>query len=301
MRQLPVAVTEKADLLGNNWLASWLELLQKHLPLDREYLLDHCTNDFGKTVDRELKYVQSAALTRLVTSELKVPILAEGKWVESEFVILPIELLGFFTEHGPRSVVPSIAVVVEPDKTKRDMVGRWCPSGSDDYTRTHRAVVVEIQTKVAEALKGLGSVNKICEDDIVERARRFLVERRGLDEPMAKSVCNVFKETIDSFALHLARVTQQIHVQESLPLSSLLSPQPVQIATLEKSLKRNRGKVVREGSFMITYYRSRKKACLHRINGGCFWARTELNDVEIYSQVDQPCTISVASFVSRKL
>ena len=286
MRQLPVAISEKADLLETRWLANWLELLQEHLPLDRDYLMDQATSDYHRTIDKELKYVQSASLTRQVVSELKVPILSEGKWVESDFVIMPVELLGFFTEHGPRSVVPSVAVVIEPDKTKRDMVGRWCPSGSDDYARTHRAVVIEIQNKVAHTLKSFGRTNVLSEDDVVERARRFLIERRNLDEPSAKSICNIFKETLDSFSQHLARVTQECLTLDNLPLSSFVSPLPVQITTLEKSLKRTRGKVTRVGSFMITFDRNHRKACLHRIDGGCFWARVELNDVEIYSEVD---------------
>ena len=286
MRQLPVAITTEADLLDTMWLATWLGLMQEHLPLDRDYLMDQSTSDYGKSTDKELKYVQSAALTRQVMAELRVPILVEGKWAESEFCSMPAELLGFFTEHGPRSVVPSITVVIEPDKTKRDMVGRWCPSGSDDYARTHRAVVVELQSKVAKTLKSFGGTKVLCEDDVVERARRFLTERKSFDEISAKAVCNVFKETLDSFSRHLACVTSECNTNDSLPLSTFVPTPPVQISTLENSLKRSRGKVARVGAFMISFDKNRRRACLHRIDGGCFWARTELNDVEMYSQVD---------------
>ena len=299
MKQLPVAVTDKADLLGNGWLSAWLALLQEHLPLDRDYLLDKPSADYLKTTDKELRYTQSAAMTRVIIAELGVPVLTEGTWTESSFKIMPMELLGFFTEHGPRAVVPSAAVGLEDDKSKRDMVGRWCPSGSDDYARTHRAIVVGIQTKVVEAMKRSSAACPLHEEDVIERAFRFLTERRKLDVITAQSVCNVWRETLDSFSNHLAGVTLENEVENN-PLSTFVPHVPVQILPLEQRLRKERAKVTRVGTYMITFNRTRRKACLHKVERGCYWAKTELNDVELYSKVDPSMYDTRCKFCFRK-
>ena len=284
--QLPIAVGCDAELLDLHWVVTWLGLVQTHLPLDRDYLLDMCTGDYERSIDRELTYTQSAALTRVVICELCVPTRVNGKWNESSARLMPIELLGFFTEHGPRAVLPSIAVIIESDKTKRDMLGRWCPSGSDDYARTHRAVVVGIQTLAAQSLKRGEGATRLHEDDVVERAHRFLVERRSFSSEIARGIVTKWKAVLDCFSVLLGTTTEAQILDECLPVSTLVPQLPFKLTPREQVLHKERGQVVREGRFMVTYNRSGNKACLHKVAGGCFWAGKELLDVQIFEEVD---------------
>ena len=88
--------------------------------------------------------------------ELRVPVYADGGWKAGDKRAIPTSLESLFTEHSGRNMVPSVAVYVEDDKSKRDCLGRWRPTGSDDYTRTYRSVVTQIQLKVASTLRSGG-------------------------------------------------------------------------------------------------------------------------------------------------
>ena len=132
VRQLPVAISLEAELLSLGWLADFLSLLQDHLPKDRDYLLDMPTKDLQGTTDQRMTHPQATALSKKVLRDLRVPMLKAGKWVASDSRMVPHELEDLFSQHSGRAVLPSMSIHVEDDKSKRDCLGRWKPSASDD-------------------------------------------------------------------------------------------------------------------------------------------------------------------------
>ena len=283
IRQLPVIASSEAYLIEPHWLATWIELLQNHLPLDRDYLLDQATSDWKRSTDCMLRYPQASALTDKIMEELRVPVLGSGGWTSSEERVMPRELVGLFTEHSGRCSAPSVAVYLEPDKSVRDMLGRWSPSGSDDYARTHRAIVSALQDRIALALRSGEGAGRLLESDVVDRAGRYLRERRGLESCAVDSICKGWKDTLEKFCRQLGTVSANIITSECIPLSSLVPSLP----TTEKPCKKQRARVERQARFLVTYSRKGKIARLHLIQGGCFWAHREILDSQMFEDIDE--------------
>lgn len=286
VKQLPVAISIHAELLDVQWLTTFLELVAAHLPADTDYLLDQCTSDFRRSTGIMLTYAQSSAISGLVLQELTVPAMREGGWVSTDVLIFPPELVGLASEHSGRAVVPSAAIIVEDDKSKRDMAGRWRPTASDDYSRTHRVVVTNIQQKVVAAFKQATGAPKVPEGDIVERARRYLCERKGFAEERAVEVCEVWRIRLEGFTRHLADVTKHQEASEEISLADIVAPVLPPLVPLEVSLRKARTKVVRQEKFLISYSRDESVARLHLAAGGCYWAGIELNNSQTFCIVD---------------
>ena len=62
-------------------------------------------------------------------------------------------LIGHWTEHGDRALLVSWAAAIGDPKQVRDLLGRWSPSGSDEYVRTARATVLSTQQSIATTLR----------------------------------------------------------------------------------------------------------------------------------------------------
>ena len=287
VKQLPVAISLEGDLLGLHWLVTFLDLIQTHLPRDTDYLLETSTQDLERATGKMLTYAQSSARTRRALEELRVPIHTNQGWVMSANKVLPQELLTMFTEHGPRSVMPSVAIVVEQDKDKRDMLGRWRPTASDEYSRTHREVVCGIQRKVAHSMRQVSGAVSVTEADIVDRTKRFLLERRGLSEVQASEVCTVWNSTLTDFSAHLAFVTRKQEAAEDVMLSSLLHVPMPNIVPVAESYQKARAKVCRQEQFLVCYNRAETVARLHLAAKGCYWARLELLNSQSFDVVDE--------------
>ena len=284
IRQLPVAISEEAQLLPLAWLNEFIGLLQEHLPKDRDYLLDNPTPDCRGTTDTRLTHPQASALSKKVISELRVPILKGGKWIAGEERVVPAELEDLFSQHSGRAVLPSMSIHVEGDKSKRDCLGRWKPSASDDYVRTYRSVVAAIQVKTAKAVQS-GQVEVIQEHDIVDRAARHLRERKGLPEEEVGRICKIWTNVLEGFTKYFAEKWQDSVEIDSTPLNLLAEASLAKIRPLSDSSS-SRNRVVRKERYMITYSRNRRVARLHSTSKNCFWAGVEIKDVWVGNQID---------------
>ena len=67
--------------------------------------------------------------------------------------------------------MPSIFASMGVPKSERDPLGRWSPSGSDDYVRTYRALISNLAYKFRAMLAG---GNVLCATD----------EEEAIDEVM---------------------------------------------------------------------------------------------------------------------
>ena len=230
-----------------------------------------------------MRYSQAAALSRHIIGELRTPIRLEGVWKESEVLAVPSELTELFTEHSARSVVPGLALFVEEDKSKRDMVGRWRPSGADDYARTFRVVVGSIQERIACALKAGEGAGKMSECDILDRAGRFLRERKFANEELIHEVCTNWGTRLEEFSRYLGNTSSIVS-----PLDELLLPaNPVLVPVLSPLVSELANpKILRIHKYLISYSRDRKMARLHLASKGCFWANSELKDCELFNVIN---------------
>ena len=284
VRQLPVAVSEEAQLLPLAWLAEFLSLIQEFLPKDRDYLLDEPTKDCRGTTDRRLTHPQATALCKRIISELRVPILKGSRWVAGEERVVPPLLEDLFSQHSGRAVLPSMSIHVEGDKSKRDCLGRWKPSASDDYVRTYRSVVAAIQVKTAKAVQS-GNPDVTKEHDIIDRAARHLRERKKLSEEEISKVCGEWTKTMEAFTVYLTQKWGESIEVDSTPLNLLAEASLAKIKPLNDSV-RTRNRIARGERYLIAYSRNKRIARLHRTVKGCYWAGVEIKDVWVGDSVD---------------
>ena len=181
--------------------------------------------------------------------------------------------------------MPSLALFVESDKSKRDMLGRWRPSGADDYARTFRHVVVTFQVNISVALRSGEGAGLMQEADIVDRASRFLRERKYAEEELISTVCSAWSVELESFSKYLGRFSTCV-----VPAADLLSvPLPVhfpETTPITEGLSKEKVRLVRTNKFLISYSRDRRVARLHLAAKGCYWASSELKDSELLDKVN---------------
>ena len=114
-------------------------------------------------------------MTRQLLRDLPRPEFKRGSWRRRDEKLFLPEAVTFYTEHSPRNVVPSLAAALEVPRDRRDFLGRWAPSQSDDYVRTQRAVVTQVQLLVADAVRRGGA--RVRQEETTERLQRFLAGR----------------------------------------------------------------------------------------------------------------------------
>jgi hypothetical protein len=221
----------------------------------------------------------------MIMSELRVPKLGEGGWTESEIRAVPEEFVDLFGEHSGRAVLPSMCIYVENDKSKRDCLGRWKPSASDDYVRTYRSVVTAIQVRVAKAVQQ-GHKEMCQEHDILDRAARHLRERKNYSDAETMRSCEDWGKALENFVEYLQSKFLWNMAAESQPVSLLVRADSIQVQSIaDKATGRPRSKVAREGHFLITYSKNRKVARLHRTGKGCYWAGVEVKDCKVTDEI----------------
>lgn len=288
IRTLPVVLALEAQLINSGWAKIGLDLVKFHLGDDKPYLLESCSSDFERSTGRKMKYSQSAALSRQVLKELRIPAVRDGKWVYTGDPAVPSELLDMFTEHSGRCGIPTLSVFVESDKAVRDMVGRWRPSGSDDYCRSFRTIVANLQVRIARALISGEGMRLMHDEDVVERAGRHLRERKHESEEVILDVCTAWKNTLSDFAVLFSNASPANlpELNQLVPPPVLSVPEQKQIDTLEQSLKRTAKTVPRQTKFLISYTLNAKVARLHLAAKGCYWANTELRNCQVFDAVD---------------
>ena len=285
VRQLPVAVAEEAYLLEPGWLPGFMELVTFHLNSNKDYLMEIPSQDFGSGTGRRMRHSQSAALTRTVMSELTVPVYRDGGWKESEQLAVPRELVDLFSEHSPRCVLPSIAILIETDEAKRNCLGRWKPSGAEDYVRTYRTVVTSIQIRSAVAMRqGTAEVSK--EWDVLDRAKRHLKEKKNVGEANVQTITDMWQRDLSDFIANLSRVQSVSEYVESFPVRSTLPAENAKVATISDSGVVRRPKVRRTMKYLVTYSRGGNLARLHRTDANCYWAGVEVKDCQVFDEVD---------------
>jgi hypothetical protein len=189
VRDLPLYIPKHAFTLQEEWLETGHALWS--LPAlgsrDRDYFLPRFTSDLEDTFDVPASSSDLATLGRLVLEQLVTPVSgtdAEGKvgWNEGPTTLVPRPLLGGWTGHSERCTLPSIYAAMGVPKSERDPLGRWSPTGSDDYVRTYRALVSSLAYKFRAMLAEGNVVAATDEEEAFDEARLY-ASRLGNIEP----------------------------------------------------------------------------------------------------------------------
>ena len=176
VRDLPLFIPRHAFVLEGSWLETGYALWSGLDNRDRDYFLPRFNRDLTDVYGVPASSNDLAILGRITLEALKIPVsrsLSEGGfcWCEGTSPLIPGPLLGGWTGHSERCTMPSIFASMGVPKSERDPLGRWSPSGSDDYVRTYRALISNLACKFRAMLAG---GNVLCATD----------EEEAIDEVM---------------------------------------------------------------------------------------------------------------------
>jgi hypothetical protein len=151
--------------------------------------------------------------------------------------------------------MPSILAQLEVDKTKADFLGKWCPSGADEYTRTFRTVVGSLQKMMIAAVREAD--DRLAEDEIADRLDRF-AKQKSFTVDVADSMKQHLRLEERSFRAMLGSEDGKLWDAEA-NMESFQTQAQLQAAAKPPEVFRKVGHSARLGNFLIIY--TRNKTC----------------------------------------
>lgn len=265
VQELPVCVSEHAYISSPFWLKTGFDLIRKHAPFERDYLLPKLNEEWSAFRKAMASYSDVSAYSARLRRKLKRP-------GESEPVIHHI-LAIFWTEHSERATLPTGLSLLGAAKDERDMLGRWKPDGSDTYLRMYNGVIARLQLQFAKVARQDDRTVQLDERDIIESAMSWLSDRfDGLPS-----------ETSDRISQHLEQSMGAPILANWTPVGEepLLGPPPLvqkQIVAEEDEKREERELARKEKRVPLYVVVNNGKKCkrLHKSQGGC-WMGREMN------------------------
>ena len=154
VNELRIFVSREATITGSEWLATGFAIWQEEsFSFRRDYFLPLPSRNLNGCVKAEARYTDAAALVRALLVELPLVTFAAGKWRKCEGSLLTsAEAATFWRLHGIRNFVKSAALAAGETSDRTNYLGRWKAEASDEYVRTSRQIIHEVQDKVAHKL-----------------------------------------------------------------------------------------------------------------------------------------------------
>jgi hypothetical protein len=178
VRDLPLFIPRGAYVLQEAWLETGYALWANLQPQERDYFLPRFSADLRDYYKVPVSPRDASTLGMLVLESLTVPVTDPDQpslalWQMGTEPLIPAPLLCGWTGHSERSTLPSILAAMGVPKSERDPLGRWSPSGSDDYVRTYRALMISLAARFRQMILGGEILKAADEEDAVEDVRRF--------------------------------------------------------------------------------------------------------------------------------
>jgi len=275
IKELPLVLWVGSSITGSSWLENGLAEIENFGDNERDFFLPRISADFNEALPGPCTYAASSALSRRLAQELRQPIFKDGAWKQSENLLLHPLLCGFWSEHSPRSVLPSLLAVLDEDKVRIDYLGKWSPSGSQDYTRTFRSVVRSLQEKAVRAIRSADP--RLDDYDILDRLSRFCSEH-DFNSEVTEQVVNHLRSILDSFVTILRSPECKAWASTASDLETAFNQTASAPAPIV-CFKRKPTQDQRQGRFLIVFSNNRNFARLHRIEGSnCPWVKTQIKD-----------------------
>ena len=275
IKELPLVLWVGASVTGSSWLEVGLSEIENFGDKERDFFLPRVSADLSEGLSGPCTYAASSALSRRLAQELCKPIFKDGAWTQSQERLLHPSICSFWTEHSPRAVLPSLLAVLDEDKVRIDYLGKWSPSGSQDYTRTFRSVVRSLQEKAVRAIRTADP--RLDDNDILDRLGRFCADQE-LDAGVAEDMISHLRRSINSFVATLRTPECKAWANASTDLETALNPSPAE-QTPAVQIKRKPAQDQRQGKFLIVFSNNRNFARLHKISGtNCPWVKIQIKD-----------------------
>ena len=281
VRELPLFIPADASVAENDWLSTGYRLLQDIGPSGRDFMLPRPTDDLDRFGNRMASDTDAAILCRLMLADLKIPIKKADvetgitKWEITDAPFMSPLVTSGWTNHSERATLTSMLAAMGIDKARRDALGRWSPSGSDDYVRTYKSIVKDLLGRFCRTVASGRAYQLFDEEDAVADVTKRI-----------KALGKASEEDIDN-----AMATFDLTTKEVAKECAAQAPEyaPTEVASLPL-LSEELGDLdeADEAKYVVVYTRGRKEARLH-LTGGCWRARRmEFRDFELIDTDEPP-------------
>jgi hypothetical protein len=218
-----------------------------------------------------------------------VPVFSDGTWQLTDELLIHPALIDFWTEHAGRPVMASLLILWGEDQKSIDFCGRWSPTGSQDYMRSHRSVVSALQQRVCKAVR-LGD-SRLNDWDVIERLERFYSDRSVSDSVAVESRTHLELQ-ISNFLRERGK-PEQIAWANDIFFEVIPDSAPASNPTLSAtagavpatSLVPKVFGVQRKAKFLVIYSKSKTFARLHRTDSNCRWTKQVVKDCREFEAV----------------
>ncbi len=182
----------------------------------RDYFLPRLSADYVRFEPVPATTGDMAILNQVTVQELWIPEQVGhssaagdlGAWREGSDRLVGPPMCRGWTGHSERCTMPSLFAAMGVPKAERDPLGRWSPSGSDDYVRTYRALIRDLMGRFRRSILAGGAGSFADEDEAIDDAMAFS-GRLGLYDDEALKVAAA-RLALASTALFLGLAGQPV-------------------------------------------------------------------------------------------
>ena len=165
---------------------------------DRDYLVPLPNLSLSGAKLMMAEYADAARLSRMLWGALKTPEFEHDTslWTEATNDLFKDPPGAFWTEHSERNWMPTWTAALHYSKEDRDRLG-WSIEPSEEYVRSSRNIVEEMQRQVALRASKANSLDVADEERVLRDLQHHLKERR--------SSPNDVEDQIDSLKMFATR------------------------------------------------------------------------------------------------
>ena len=280
VRELPIFIARDAYVLQDDWLSVGFDLVKLQMPRDRVFV-------FPEGCFYGVKYGTShVSYAEAVAGSSKTMALLEGYSGR----LIPSGWERFWSEHSERATLPSGLAALGVEKSSRDLLGRWCPEGSDVYVRTYNSIVRKMQKKIVAVLRGEAAYEELDEGCVLEELKVWLHEKWTVPEDQAGRAVEAWKDKIG--VKGRPQATIPISEEETTIYDGSQSEKEEDNKAQRDPKRRKMNEALdeeREGNYVVVYRRA-GRGTLHRLGEKRCWMakkRVFLRS-EIHKHLPQP-------------
>ena len=280
VRELPIFIAKEAYALHEDWLAVGFELVKLQMPRDRVYVFPEGCFYGSRYGASHVTYAEASAGSARALAMLEG---YNGR-------LIPDGWERFWSEHSERATLPSGLAALGVEKSDRDLLGRWCPEGSDVYVRTYNAIVRKMQNKMVKVLRGANVYGELDEGAVMEELKVWLHEKWTVQEDLAEQVVEAWKDRLG--VKGMPRATVQISDDDTTIYDGSQSEKDDGEKSTRDPKKRKASEPLeeeRDGNFVVVYRRA-GRGTLHRLGDkGCWMAKRRFFvRSEVHKELPQP-------------
>ena len=266
VRELPIFIAKDAYVLHDDWLAVGYDLVKLKMPRERVFVFPEGCFYGTAYGTAPVSYAEAVA------GSSRTFALLEGY----DGGLIPSGWEGFWSEHSERATMPSGLAALGVEKS--DLLGRWCPEGSDVYVRTYNTIVRKMQKKIVAVLRGEAAYEELDEGSILEGLR-------GKWTVPEESVVEAWKGKLGVKGMHVSDEDTTIYDgSQSEEEAAALHQKDPKRRKMNDPLEEER-----EGNYVVVYRRA-GRGTLRRLGvKGCWMAKKRFFvRSEIHKELPEP-------------